>query len=229
MKAAPRKLLRGSGVQGLLLAAALFVIGTPAGFSICGISWKFPWLDEIDAALRGAPVSLRGAPASLRPGAASFGETQPVVAQKPALPASTVMIACIWRAPASAVFCVTVRNDLDRSIRIGAGQLNLSAVGMANADWPAETLPAWEAVRLPTAKVQILADRELPGAPRRFALDLTVPPGHARRFLLQVDAANMPVQQPQRFYAVGSLVLEDGQTERVSPEFNVFGRSMQEN
>ena len=97
---------------------------------------------------------------------------------------------------------------------------------MANADWPTVALPPWDGVRFQLAKIQILADKELPGTARAFSLDLTIPPGHQRKFLLQIDAANVPIWQHNRFFAVGSLVLEDGSAELATPDMNLFGRRL---
>src|SRR5262245_20293135 len=49
MSGTTSRLLSWSGIQGMLVAVAVFLVGTPAGFSICGLSWKFPWLADAPA------------------------------------------------------------------------------------------------------------------------------------------------------------------------------------
>lgn len=207
MSATPSKVFSWPSLQGLLVASALLAMGTPAGFSIGGLSWKFPWLSETSATPRTAQPTV-------------------AIANKPVLPSSSIAVQRVWSSQASVMFCVTVKNDQGHSIHLRSGHLNLSEVGMANADWPAVAPPQWDAVRLQLAKVQIFADRELPGTPHGFKIDLKIPPGHQRKFLLQIDAANIPIWQHNRFFAVGSLVVEEGAAELATPDLNLFGQRL---
>ncbi|MCE9553979.1 MAG: hypothetical protein K8T91_11470 [Planctomycetes bacterium] len=207
MSATPAKLVSWSSIQGLVVAAAIFLIGTPAGFSFAGLSWKFPWLSEASSPARDTPAAQ-------------------LVVHKPEPRIATLTVDRVWVGQARVVLCVTVRNEQGRSLHLRSGHVNLSEVGMNHADWPAVTLPPWDGVRFQLAKIQIFADKELPGTARAFALDLTIPPGHQRKFLLQIDAANVPIWQHNRFFAVGSLVLEDGAAELATPDMNLFGRRL---
>jgi hypothetical protein len=203
-----------SSVQGILIGSAIFAMGSPAGFSVCGLSWKFPWFVDPSAASSDAhPL-------------AAIGGKSASLSQSPSLPQRSLSADCIWISPTSVMFCVTVRNDERHSIHLHSGHVNLSEVGVANTDWPSMPLPTFEALRIQSAKVQIAADGELPGNPRSFSIDLTVPPGHERRFLLQIDAANLPQWQQNRFFAVGSLVQEDGTAELATPDINLFGQRL---
>ena len=149
-----------------------------------------------------------------------------MVVHKPEPPRASLTVDRVWAGQSRVVFCVTVQNQQERSLHLRSGHVNLSEVGMANADWPAVTLPPWDGVRFQLAKLQIVAAKELPGTARAFALDLTIPPGHQRKFLLQIDAANVPIWQHNRFFAVGSLVLEDGAAELATPDMNLFGQRL---
>lgn len=207
MSATPAKMVSWTGIQGLLVVAAIFLIGTPAGFSFCGLSWKFPWLSEVSSPTRDIPVAQ-------------------LVVNKPEPRSASLTVDRVWAGQSRVVFCVTVRNEQGRSLHLRSGHVNLSEVGMANADWPAVTLSPWDGVRFQLAKIQIFADKELPGTARAFNLDLTIPPGHQRKFLLQIDAASVPIWQHNRFFAVGSLVLEDGAAELATPDINLFGQRL---
>jgi hypothetical protein len=195
-----------------LFLAGLFLVGTPAGFSFYGMSWTFPWLTEVIKNTRDVP----NASVPARP-------PQELVARKPVVPKATVSVQRVWAGQASVIYAITVRNDDDRSLELRSGHVNLSELGIASADWPAVVLPAWDVGRYQLAKVQISADRELPGAPHSFPLALSVPAGRERKFLLQLDATNLPLWQQNRFFAVGTLVLKGDDVELATADSNFFG------
>jgi len=211
MKDVLTKVFGGIGLQGLFLAAAVVTLGTPAGFSIRGLSWKFPWLEE-------------STPAQAEPG------VLPVAAPvaTPVAAGPSLSLRCIAASQASAIFCVVVQNPADRSLLLQSGQLNLCEVGLAPVAWPGRATAPWLPERLPVARLQIAADRDLPGTPHTFPLALAIPPGHERRFLLQVDMMNLPAAERNRFFAVGSLVLSGGTEELASADFNLFGARMEQ-
>jgi len=211
MKDLLTKVLSGIGLQGLFLAAAVLTLGTPAGFSIRGLSWKFPWLEE-STTVPAAPSVFPALAADIKPATAS----------------PSLSLQCIAASQASAIFCVVVRNPSVRSLLLQSGQLNLSELGLADAPWPVPTTAPYLPERCPVAKVQIAADRDLPGTAHAFPLALSIPPGHERRFLLHVDLVNLPVAQRNRFFAVGSLVLSGGMEEVASADFNLFGARMEQ-
>ena len=207
MSVTPTKVLGWSSIQGILAAILIFAVGGPAGFSLYGFSWKLPWDQELAATPRDKPLAEAAGTVPL----ISIPQRSPLTVER------------IWSSPSTVVFCVSVKNDQNRSMSIRSGHLNLSEVGIADIDWASAAPLTWEARRLQVANVQIIADREAPGTVHGFILDLTVPPGHERKFLLQIQAVNVPASDQNRFCAVGSLVLEDGTAELATPDIDLFG------